>query len=482
MIQGSSFLNTPLQAATVKPTATPTPVLDDSLLANALALAPAQSQVSGESILSAMGNGNILSTLLPLIAYLLQALIALSASNAQDANPFSGQVDANAVPAPTPTPVPAPAPAPENKEEDKQAVKQEKADNTPEAKETKPEDKETKSDDIPVQDVTNNPPATQPPNSVNVKDFGAVGDGKVDDQAALQKAVDQAKATGQSVWIPPGTYNHSGVLTIDGTQVNGAGKDTVLNATNPDQEAVKLTGDSPSLSNVKTTVSAPNRSSMPDAAAVLVQNASNATVTHVITQGAASNGIRLDNATGSHIANNLVLGSNADGIALMNGSSNNLVKGNVVYQAGDDSYSDDSYRGDARQDEGNTFDGNLSLDNAYGRGITLAGSKNAVVKNNIVSGSRWIGIWGDSDPNSGTMDSIGHTIQNNVVINNPNGAPVQANGAGTTVSGTVTEVSIPSLVSILGWDPGQLPDRKGFNNLYTPGTGSGANNSGGVRT
>jgi parallel beta-helix repeat protein len=313
-----------------------------------------------------------------------------------------------------------------------------------------------------------------------VKDFGAKGDGSSDDQAALQKAIDQAKASGQSVWIPPGTYNHSGVLNVDGVKVSGAGEKTVLNATNPDQEAIKLTGNHSSVSNLKTTVKAPGRSSMPDAAAILVQNASNASVTNVMTQGAASNGIRLDNATGSTISHDLVMGSNADGIALMNGSSGNMIKNNVVYQAGDDSFSDDSYTSDAKQDQNNTFDSNLSLDNSYGRGMCFAGSKNDTVTNNTVSGSKWIGIWGDTDPNSGTMQSSGHRIENNTVINSPNGAPVQASGS--TVTGTKTSGSVPSLAAILGWTPEQLIDRNAFNAAYTPGTGSGASNSGGSRS
>lgn len=479
MIQGSSLFNMPFSPVLAKSgvkQASPTPelALDSTVLP--------QSQSLALNNLDTGGANTALSLLIPLVAYMMQALLALSAMNAQQnqSNPFADLLSSAKAAAAKPPNTEFPQSTVHvdaTDEPEEVATTPEETVSTAKPAETKPPTKTNE-----VTDVSNNPPATQPPNSVNVKDFGAVGDGKTDDQAALQKAIDEAKATGKSVWIPEGSYNHSGVLTVDGTQVNGAGKNTVLNATNPDQSAVKLTGDSPSLSNIKTTVDAPNRSSMPDAAAVLVQNASNASVSHVIVQGAASNGIRLDNATNSKISNNLVLGTNADGIALMNGSSNNIVQHNVVYQASDDSYSDDSYRSDAKQDKGNTFDSNLSLDNAYGRGIVLAGSKNATVTNNIVSGSKWIGIWGDSDPNSGTMDSTGHTIRDNTVINSPNGAPVQANGAGTTVSGTKTDGSVPSLVSILGWDPGELPDRNSFNTTYVPGTGSGANNSGGVRT
>lgn len=47
---------------------------------------------------------------------------------------------------------------------------------------------------------------------VSVKDFGAVGDGVVDDHSALQAAFD----TGKSVYLPEGTYRTSATLTING--------------------------------------------------------------------------------------------------------------------------------------------------------------------------------------------------------------------------------------------------------------------------
>jgi hypothetical protein len=50
--------------------------------------------------------------------------------------------------------------------------------------------------------------------SVNVLDFGAVGDGVADDTSAIQAAIDKAKITGTQVWIPPGDYKISNSLNV----------------------------------------------------------------------------------------------------------------------------------------------------------------------------------------------------------------------------------------------------------------------------
>jgi parallel beta-helix repeat protein len=329
------------------------------------------------------------------------------------------------------------------------------------------------------------PSGTPPANAIDVKDFGVKGDGSTDDQAGLQAAFDAAKASGKSVWLGSGTYMHSGVLNIDGVNVVGDGANTKLVATNPQESAIKLTGQNSSLSNVLAQSISTDRSSQPDAAAVLVQNASNARVTNVTTIGAGSNGIRLDNAQNSTISNSLVQGSNADGIALMNGSSNNLVRNNVVYQSGDDAFSSDSYAGDHSQDSGNVFDHDMALDTQYGRGFALMGSSGDTVQNSVVSGAKWIGIMAGTDAASGTMTGTNAKISNNLVLNwgtqsGAGTAPVQADG-GASVTGTQTSGTAPDPAEILGWTP-QLMDRSTYDSGYQTGTGPGSNNANGVRS
>lgn len=72
---------------------------------------------------------------------------------------------------------------------------------------------------------------------VNVRDFGATGDGRTDDTAAFQKAVRQA--AGKVIAVPPGRYVITDIIEIErsGTALRGAGPhQTVIVAPTPLQK------------------------------------------------------------------------------------------------------------------------------------------------------------------------------------------------------------------------------------------------------
>jgi len=55
---------------------------------------------------------------------------------------------------------------------------------------------------------------------INVKDFGAVGDGVADDTAAIQAALNHAQSVGKTCYIPSGRYLITSKLTISGNNLS----------------------------------------------------------------------------------------------------------------------------------------------------------------------------------------------------------------------------------------------------------------------
>jgi hypothetical protein len=68
------------------------------------------------------------------------------------------------------------------------------------------------------------PPLAAPTGSLSVRDFGALGNGRSDDTAALQACLAAALTQGRTVWVPAGDYKITGdIILHDGATIQGAG-------------------------------------------------------------------------------------------------------------------------------------------------------------------------------------------------------------------------------------------------------------------
>lgn len=94
--------------------------------------------------------------------------------------------------------------------------------------------------------------ATDASTAVNVRRFGAVGDGLADDTAALQRALD----SGRSLHLPEGVYRTTATLnSASDTSITGDGPGSVIDASAVDGNAIAITGQLTALPDLSETPS-----------------------------------------------------------------------------------------------------------------------------------------------------------------------------------------------------------------------------------
>lgn len=232
--------------------------------------------------------------------------------------------------------------------------------------------------------------------AINVKDFGATGDGATNDQTALQNALTYASSVGRDVYIPAGQYRHSGVLTISGITVSGDGVATKLIATdstpsNP-QHAILLTGSSPKLQNVEIySTWIGGRQTNTNAHGVTWINATDFEISGCVVHNTAAAGILGQFGRNFSIHNNRVYSTLADGIHATNDSTGFSIYANSVSSTGDDAIAVVSYNlprpaeyggGNWPQSGVGEIWGNR-ISGGSARGVSVIGSRDVLVFGNF---------------------------------------------------------------------------------------------------
>ena len=258
------------------------------------------------------------------------------------------------------------------------------------------------------------------PTYVSITDFGAVGDGKTDNRAAIQKAIDFAKANGKDVFVPAGTFLHDGLIKLDGAHMYGAGDKSVLKAVNSGDQSIELTGTGAWLKYLTLDSDATTRGQAHVNAKILVQDATGFTVAGVHILNSHSAGIMIDSSQNGVVRGSTISGTNADSIHITSGSHDIVVKNNHVDHAGDDGIAVVSYgaaAGDLNHDI--TITGNTVTDNVWGRNISVVGGERVTITQNHVegNGAGLAGIYLATEPAYATAGVRSVVVDGNVVVN-----------------------------------------------------------------
>jgi hypothetical protein len=293
--------------------------------------------------------------------------------------------------------------------------------------------------DIDCIDLENVPVAlTQPANSLSIVAYGADPNFTTDSTVAIQNCVNDARAQGKSVWIPPGKYMTnslaSGGLNFTGVTVNGAGMWYSMI-----YRQVPLP---PPVTPWRSNITVGSGTTLRD-----ISIDSNAIYRGVGGAGGDDSGISANGAGGwliervwvQHCDAQWLSGSNgiirdsrvadswADGINLNNGNTPNpdkvglnlTVQNCFVRGGGDDgiaTYSDAGANADNSQMDGTKILNNTSVAAWWANGIRIAGGKNVQVSNNLVNGvaannAMEVGVFGDTGQ---PLESA--TVDGNVLI------------------------------------------------------------------
>ena len=218
----------------------------------------------------------------------------------------------------------------------------------------------------------------------SIATFGATGDGVTDNSMAIQNAFNYA-ATNQCIaLIPAGTFAYSGNLNAAGIAVTGTGAASILKPLSVANEAIILSGNGGSITNLAMISAATSRLSTPQSGMIYANGAQNYYVENVLINNSASTGIFSGASHDGYVLNNTIENTLADSVSQGDASYEITISGNRILNSGDDGISNNSYIGDPGVVHGITVQGNTVLKNVGGRGLEVSGGSDITFMGNYV--------------------------------------------------------------------------------------------------
>jgi hypothetical protein len=230
--------------------------------------------------------------------------------------------------------------------------------------------------------------ATQPANSVSVASYGADPTGKNSSVTAFNEAISAAQSSGDSVWVPSGTYLISSPLTVTSATIEGAGywysvidSNEMIDNTSADSGAINL-------SNFAIMGDTVGRNDSSQENAIDGSLGTGWTVNSLWIQD-TNVGFWLQYGNSNcTVENTIVLSTDADGLNFNGNATNCTVKNNFLRDTGDDALAIWSY---PAADSGITFSNNTIESPTLANGIADYGGSNNTISNNVIADSNALG-------------------------------------------------------------------------------------------
>ncbi len=204
----------------------------------------------------------------------------------------------------------------------------------------------------------------------------------IDNTGLLLQAIDDAKAKGEPLWIQPGVFAYSDILTLDGVTMYGEG---TLYALNPLRSAIFLKGKGAALHDVKLSgPPPPARGTTRESCRVVAFEAEDWMVTGVTVDSCAGAGIRADSSRHGTISYNRITGTLADAIHNTDCTSDMLIEDNTIERPGDDGIACVSYQGQGGYVERVTARRNRISANVGGRSMSVVGGRDITYELNML--------------------------------------------------------------------------------------------------
>lgn len=282
----------------------------------------------------------------------------------------------------------------------------------------------------------------QPENSVSITDFGAVANDGSDDYQAFMAAIESAKASKKSVYIPEGQFDFSEQLHIyapEGVKISGAGQwHTKLHFT-----STKIGGGGIVFEHGTNKIDFGNVSMDSDLTSRYNEGANYKGISGTLGHGSSIHDIKIEHfevgvwigdysqnkplnyTDGLTISNATIRNNFADGVNFAQGTSNSTVINSNIRGNGDDglaTWSSHHENTNAHVAENNRFLNNTVELGWRAAGIGIFGGKGHEVANNLIKdNANWGGVRLNTvfkNSHNFDLNDTGISVHDNLLVNN----------------------------------------------------------------